>query len=148
MAQTLCAWRSRGTCAATDVTAAQRRLHQRQADVTRDGGARAGRRQEERRTQARTVECTHSFSIRKAPTDRRVLHLTHTHTRHRHRCCCFFGTPGVAAREQRSIFYPSLSTRTFAPLFPFRRPRRRHACLCIFVCVCVMRVKCLYRFRV
>lgn len=30
-------------------------------------------------TQARTVECTHSSSIRKAPTDMRVLHLTHTH---------------------------------------------------------------------
>lgn len=74
--------------------------------------ARAGRRQEERRTQARTVECTHSFSIRKAPTDRRVLHISHTHTR-RH-CCCCFGAPGVAA--PRVTLHTPFSTLIFAPL--------------------------------
>lgn len=102
--------------------------------------ARAGRRQEERRTQARTVECTHSFSIRKAPTDRRVLHISHTHTR-RHRCC-FFGAPGVAAPRVTLHTLPP-SQHSFCDSFPFKRPRRRHACLCIFVCVLCMLSACI-----
>lgn len=144
MAQRLCAWRSRETYAANDVTAAQRWRHQRWADVTRGGGARGTKAR--RKTHTGTHCGMHAQFFDKKGTNGQACttHLTHTHAS---------SSSSLLLLRRTGRCSPRVTLHTLPPLdthccasFPFRRPRRRHACLCIFVCV--MRVKCMYRFRV
>lgn len=128
MALKLCAWRSRTT---TEVSSAQQWQHQRQADVTRDGGGARGDEGKNRDTQARTVECTHSSSIRKAPTDMRVLHLTRTHASSSPLSSRLLLRQSRHCSPRATLHILPLTTSNFAPL---SRDDKRASAICVCLC--------------